>query len=151
MTARLHLASLLAACGLAACAVGPDTSYVASLSAPTDAMVIAAGIGSFMKTQLPAASTTLVLDPTPMDQAGNGLTPALTGELRRQGFAVAHGAAPAGAHTLRYWVTPLDASGELVRLMIDGRKEASRFFVRNTAGTLQDGGPFTVMRLEASL
>ena len=150
MRAGLRLLPLLAACGLAACSTGSDTSYVASLSAPSDARVIAAGIGAFMKTQLPTASTTIVLDPTPSDQAGNALTPALANSLRQQGFAVAQGNTPEGAHTLRYWVTPLDASGELVRLMIDGRKEASRFFVRNTIGTLQSGGPFTVVQMEAS-
>jgi hypothetical protein len=58
---------------------------------------------------------------------------------------------PAGAHTLRYWVTPLDGSSVLVRLMIDGRQQAARFFARNSAGNLQSGGPFTVMRTEASL
>jgi hypothetical protein len=36
-----RLAPLLAACSLAACAVGPNTSYVAALSAPTDAQVLA--------------------------------------------------------------------------------------------------------------
>ena len=151
MKAALRCLPLLAACGLAACAIGRDTSYVAPLSAPADAKVIAAGIGTFMRTQLPAASTTIVLDPTPSDQASNALTPALADSLRRQGFAVAQASAPASAHTLRYWVTPLDASGELVRLMIDGRKEASQFFVRNTAGNLQAGGPFTVVQREASL
>ena len=150
MSPCLRPVPLLAACSLAACAVGPNTSYVSALAAPTDATVIAAGIGSFMRTQLPAASTTLVLDPTPTDQASNALTPALTNALRQQGFAVAEGAVPAGAHTLRYWVTPLDVSGELVRLMIDGRQQAARFFVRNTAGDLQSGGPFTVGQMEAS-
>jgi hypothetical protein len=46
-------------------------------------------------------------------------------------------------------VTPLDRFGELVRLMIDGHKEASRFFVRNTEGNLQSGGPSTVRQTEA--
>ena len=63
---------------------------------------------------------------------------------------MAEGAAPAGAHTLRYWVTPLDASGELGRLLIDGRETAARFFLRDTAGDLESGGPFTVMQMEAS-
>ena len=152
MTPALRLAPLLVVCGLAACSVGPNTSYVAPLPAPTDAAVIASGIASFMRTRLPAASTTLVLEPTPSDQASNLLTPALANSLRQQGFAVAQsGASPRGAHTLRYWVTALDGSGELVRLMIDGRSQASRFFVRNTAGGLQNGGPFTVMQMEASL
>lgn len=151
MNPRFHVAPLLAVCGLAACAVGPDTSYVASLPAPADAAVIAAGISMFMRTQFPAASTTLVLDPPPAGQADNVLTPVLANMLRQQGFAVADGAAPAGSHSLRYWVTPFDASGELVRLKIDGRKAAARFFARNTGGTLQSGGPFTVMQEEASL
>ena len=111
MRAALRLATLLMACGLAACAVGPDTSYVSSLSAPADASVIAAGIASFMQTQLPAASTTLILDPTPSDQwASNVLTPALASSLRQKGFGVVQGTAPSGAHTLRYWVTAFDAS-----------------------------------------
>jgi len=141
---------LPATCILCACAVGANTSYVTSVSSPTDAKVIAAGISSFIRTQLPAASTTIVLDPTPSEQANNALTPMLEDSLRQQGFAVSVSAVPAGSHTLRYWVTPMDASGELVRLMIDGRKEASQFFVRNTAGNLQTGGPFTVAQMEAS-
>ena len=150
MKPGLRLLLLAAAGTLSACAVGADTSYVVSVSSLTDAKVIAAGISSFMRTQLPAASTTIVLDPTPSEQASNALTPMLADSLRRQGFAVAASAPPAGSHTLRYWVTPMDASGELVRLMIDGRKEASQFFVRNTAGNLQTGGPFTVAQIEAA-
>jgi hypothetical protein len=146
-----RLLPVLAVCGLAGCAIGPNTSYVSSVLAPTDATVIAAGIGSFMRIQLPAASTTLVLDPTPSDQVGNAVTPALANNLRQQGFAVVEGAGPPGAHTLRYWVTALDGSGELVRLRIDTWKEASRFFVRDTAGHLQSGGPFTVVQMESSL
>ncbi len=142
--------TLAVTCALSACAVGPDTSYVDSLSAPTDATVIAAGIGSFMKTQLPEASTTIALDPTSTEQASNILTPVLADSLRRQGFAIAQDAAPAGSHTLRYWVTSFDASGELVRVMIDGRKEASQLFVRDTAGNLQTGGPLTVAQMGAS-
>ena len=150
MRPGLRVLLLAAAGSLSACAVGADTSYVTSVSSSTDAKVIAAGISSFMRTQLPAASTTIVLDPTPSEQASNALTPMLADSLRRQGFAVAVSATPSGSHTLRYWVTPMDASGELVRLMIDGRKEASQFFIRNTAGNLQTGGPFTVAQMEAS-
>ena len=150
MKPGLRLLLLAATGALSACAIGVDTSYVTSVSSPADAKVIAAGISGFMRAQLPAASTTIVLDPTPSEQASNALTPVLADSLRRQGFAVAVSAAPAGSHTLRYWVTPMDASGELVRLMIDGRKEASQFFVRNTAGNLQSGGPFTVAQMEAS-
>jgi hypothetical protein len=150
MSRSPRLTLLLLVCGLAGCGIGSHTSYVASASAPADATFIAGSIGTFLRTQLPVASTTLVLDPTPAAQAHNALTPVLADTLRQQGFAVAEGAAPVGANTLRYWVTPLDGSGALVRLLIDGREKAARFFVRGAAGDLQSGGPFTVMQREAS-
>ncbi|MGI4941989.1 MAG: hypothetical protein ACRYHQ_15755 [Janthinobacterium lividum] len=155
---RLTLPAL-AACGLSACAeVGPRTSYVEPLPQAGDAQVLAGSISTFLATQIPAASSTLALDPTPTDQASNALTPVLAASLRQQGFAITNevSTVPAGSpatpagHTLRYWITPMDSSGELVRLLLDGNKEASRFFVRNTAGTLQGGGPYTVMVQEAS-
>jgi hypothetical protein len=58
-------------------------------------------------------------------------------------------AVPARAHHLRYLVTSLD-NGDLVRLTLDDATEGSRFFVRNTAGGLQSGGPFTVTQAEAA-
>jgi hypothetical protein len=133
---------LLALASLVSCAIGPDSSYVGELSAPGDARVLAAGMVEYVSTQLPAASSTIALDPTPANQAGNALTPAFTDALRRRGFAVADDSQVA-AHHLRYWVTPLD-NGDLVRLSIDDRTEASRFFVRNPHGGLQAGGPFMV-------
>ena len=145
-----RVAALMAACSLGACAVGPDNSYVASLPAATDAAVLASGICAYVKTQLPAAQTTLVLAPLPMGD-GHGLAPVLVDALRRQGFAVALGDVPADVHTLRYRVTAPDQTGELVQLRIDGRKDAARFFVRNSAGGLQAGGPFTATQLEAAL
>jgi hypothetical protein len=45
-------------------------------------------------------------------------------------------------HHPRYLVTALD-NGDLVRLTLDDATEGSRFFVRNTAGGLQAGGPLT--------
>jgi hypothetical protein len=143
---------LLAAASLASCAIGPDSSYVGELSASGDARILAAGMVEFLSTQLPAASSTIALDPIPADQASNALTPAFTAALRRRGFAVADDrqAATPAAHHVRYWVTPVD-SGDVVRLSIDDRTEASRFFVRNTQGGLQAGGPFMVrQRAEAS-
>jgi hypothetical protein len=143
---------LLAAASLASCAIGPDSSYVGELSAPGDARILAGGMVEFVSTQLPAASSTIALDPTPADQASNALTPAFTAALRRRGFAVADDrqAATPATHHLRYWVTPLD-NGDVVRLSIDERTEASRFFIRSTQGGLQAGGPFMVrQRAEAS-
>jgi hypothetical protein len=93
----------------------------------------------------------VLLDPTPSDQARNALTPSLASALRRHGFAVAEDGqtVPSGAHRLRYLVTPLD-NGDLMRLTLDGATEGSRFFVRNSAGGLQSGGPFTVTQAEAT-
>lgn len=130
---------------LTGCAFGPNNSYVAPLQQPADANVLANGMAAFVAMQLPAASSTVALDPTPSEQARNSLTPALASALRRRGFAVAEDGqtVPSGAHRLRYLVTPLD-NGDLVRLTLDGATEGSRFFVRNSAGGLQSGGPFMV-------
>lgn len=142
-SARFGLA-VLASASLISCAIGPDSSYVGELSAG-DAQILAAGMVEFVSTQLPAGSSTIALDPTPADQAGNALTPAFAAALRRGGFAIDDNgqAATPTRHRLRYWVTPLD-NGDLVRLSIDDRTEASRFFVRNSRGGLQAGGPFMV-------
>jgi len=143
------LSALGVAGGVAACAVGPSTSYVSPFSSPSDSRVIAMGIGEYLGSQFPATSTTIFLYPTAANQAANELTPVLTADLRHRGFAVAS-TSSLGAHTLRYWVTPLDSSGELGRLTIDGREVASAFYARNTMGNLQAYGPFTVVRMEAS-
>jgi hypothetical protein len=146
MNRTVHFAlALVASTFLISCAIGSDSSYVGELSAPGDAQILAAGMTEFVSTQLPAGSSTIALDPTPADQAGNALTPAFATALRRRGFAIADNgqAATPAAHHLRYWVTPLD-NGDLVRLSIDDRTEASRFFVRNTRGGLQADGPFMV-------
>ena len=143
MNPRLRFFLWLGIAGaLAACTIGG--SYVGGVAAPGDAQVLAAGMAEFVARELPAASTTLVLDPTPAVQADNALTPAFAAALRSQGFAIAGEQVTArGVHHVRYWVTPLEG-GELVRIAIDDRTEGSRFFVRNTAGGLQTGGPFMV-------
>ena len=146
---RSPLPFLLAA--LAACTVGPNTSYVAQLQQPADVDALANGTAEFVSMRLPAASSTVVLDPTPSGQSGNAFTTAFASALLRSGFAVAEDGqpGPAGAHHVRYLVTPLD-NGDLVRLTIDGRTEGSRFFVRNTVGGLQAGGPFNMTQTEAA-
>jgi len=143
---------VLAALGLAGCAGGLETSYVGPITTPVDAEVLAVGITDFMASRLPVASTTLVLDPLSSEQSGNMLTPALTAALRKRGFATvdAGSTAPSGAHPLRYWITPM-STGNLVRLAIDGgATEGNRFFVRNSIGGLQPGGPFTIRTAEAA-
>jgi hypothetical protein len=129
MTRWMHspLPFLLAA--LAACTVGPNTSYVAQLQQPADVDVLANGMAEFVSMRLPAASSTVVLDPTPSGQSGNAFTAAFASALRRSGFAVAEDGQPepAVAHHVRYLVTPLD-NGDLARLTIDDSMEGSRFF-----------------------
>jgi hypothetical protein len=150
MTNSLRLGvSLFVACSLAACALGPGNSYVGQVDTQTDAQVLSRDMADFVAGQLPAASSTVVLDPTPSDQAGNDLTPAFVAALRDRGFAVgdARQGGASGVHHIRYLVTRLD-NGDLVRVTIDGAAaEASRFFVRNSAGDLQAGGPFTVRQM----
>lgn len=150
---RRFMLALVVALGLAGCAGVVDASYVGPLAAPADAAVLASGITEFMAARLSPATTTLALDPLASDQTSNALTPALTASLRKRGFATveAGGAAPPGARHVRYWITPM-GTGNLVRLTIDGGAiEGSRFFIRNSKGGLQAGGPFTVKTVEVTL
>ena len=151
MTSRMATLVIGLGLDLSACALDPSGSYVAQIERPGDAAILASGIATFVAAKLPAASTTIVLDATPADQTGNGLTPALAEALRRAGFGVADStqAMSSTGHHLKYLVTPLD-SGSLVRLVLDDRTAASRFFARNTSGELQAGGPFTVTQADAS-
>ena len=136
---------------LAGCAFGPRSSYVTQLQQPGDAETLANSVADFVADRLPAASSTVALDPTPSDQSGNALTPALAGAIRRRGFAVAENgqSVKGNAHHLRYLITPLD-NGDLVRLTLDDATEGARFFQRNTAGELHARGPFTVTQAGAS-
>jgi hypothetical protein len=113
--------------------------------------VLAAGMVVFVAAQLPAASSTVVPNPTPADQAGNALTPAFVAAPRDRGFAVADEGQPgmAGTHHIRDLVTPLD-NADLVRVSIDDAVQASRFFACNTAGGLQAGSPFMVRQTAES-
>ncbi|AWK88612.1 conjugal transfer protein TrbH [Azospirillum thermophilum] len=139
----LHAAVVGVALLLGGCAsFGPRSSYVEAVT-PADAPLLAADIAGFVSDRLPAASTTVALDEPAGELASDSLTPVLRDELRRIGFGVAGADQKApGAHALRYLVTPLNA-GVLVRLQFD-RTTASRLWLRNSAGTLQAGSPFTV-------
>jgi hypothetical protein len=142
-------APLIAALGLSACATldGPQTSYVAPLQSPkADAYTLAGGICNFLTddANLSPMNTTIAVA-----GAGKGdeLAPTLADELRQSGFAVVSPGqpVPAGAKRLRYVVTPL-LGGELLRVDIEagGITRASRYYLRDSAGYLQAGGPFTV-------
>ncbi len=147
--ARVALAAFAAA-ALAGCAVGPDTSYVAPVEREADAQVLGSGVAAFVALRLPSGSA-VALAPTAWDQPSDAVTPVLAAALRQRGFAVAEGDQPAAAnaHRVRYLVTSLD-NGNLVRVTLDGATEGARFFVRNTAGGLQAGGPYTMTQAETA-
>lgn len=140
----------VAAALVAGCAIGPNVSFVSGVQRSSDARVLGRGVAEFAAARLPDGGT-IALDPPISGQAGNAVTPVLTAALRRRGFGVVEGKAPAppGAHRLRYLVTPLD-NGDLVRVTLDGSTSGARFFARNTAGGLQAGGPYTVTQAETS-
>lgn len=150
MTRSLRLAAVLLMAGaVVACALDGRRSYVGPVETPADARVLAGDMADFVGGRLPAGSSTVILDPTPSGQAANALTPAFVAALRHRGFAVADAgqAGGPGTHRIRYVVTRLDR-GDLLRVTIDGgAAAAARFFVRNSAGALQAGGPFTVRQM----
>jgi|HubBroStandDraft_2_1064218.scaffolds.fasta_scaffold865536_2 hypothetical protein len=138
-----------AAALLAACAIGPNTSYVSGLRQPSDVQVLTNGLAELVSLRLPLGSGMIVLDPTPADQSGNAFTEALVSALQLRGFAVARDtpSVAANAHHVRYLITSLD-NGDLARLTIDGTAELSQFFVRDDAGDLEPGGPITLTQAE---
>lgn len=150
MTRIQRLGTVLVFAGsVAACGFGSDSSYVDRVETPADANVLAGAMADFVARRLPTGATTLLLDPTTSEESGNALTPAFVAALRDRGFALvdASQAGASGAHRIRYVVTGLD-NGNLLRVTIDGgAAEAARFFVRNSAGALQAGGPFAVRQI----
>ena len=146
---RRLVAVFVMAGSIAACALGSGSSYVDRVATPADAKVLAGAMADFVAGRLPAGSSAVILDPTSYEQAANALTPAFVAALRDRGFAVADASQAAAPHThrIRYLVTRL-YNGDLLRVTIDGgAAEVSRLFVRNSAGDLQAGGPFTVRQM----
>ena len=131
--AVLGLALVLAGCAT----VSPTSSFVQS-SAPTDNSMIASNVADFLRTELPPAKTTLVIEPSATgDQA---LLAQLGETLRRDGFAIAAPGSGAVAQPLRLLVTPL-YTGFVVRIDY-GSSEAGTYFGRDTSGQLQASSPF---------
>lgn len=136
------VAIVLSVMALAGCATDNKVSYVDGVQA-SDAPYLARSITEFVSQELPPAATTLAIQPPQESQSGNALTPALHQQLASAGFGIASPDQHVpGAHTLRYLVSPL-SGGLLVRLNFD-MTQANRWYVRNSAGQLQPGSPFTV-------
>lgn len=113
-------------------AKGTPGSYVAPEISETDADEVAKDVAQFLSVQLPAAKTTLELQPSE-----NKLHLTLLDQLMVKGFGVIQSKQPTeqqSAVQLRYKVTPL-YEGVLVRLRYGGQ-EASRFYDRANDGHL---------------
>lgn len=125
---------LLGMLGLAACSgsAWPNGSVVQGVS-PDDAKVLAPEIASYLQTALPSHSA-LALDLANPDPIAYALVP----QLQNDGFTRAD-----SGHHVKYVADPT-SGGYLLRISVDSTFGASRFFVRNTAGQLQPGGPLTV-------
>ena len=119
---------------LCACASWPTGSYV-SMGADADAGVLAPAIADYVSGVVPAGSVATLAQP----QGGDALSPLLMADLTRDGVHVGAGGVP-----VAYVVAPLD-QGVLLRITA-GTAIASRYYVRNTAGGLQPGGPMMVAK-----
>ena len=137
----------MAALGLSACATmsTPSSSYVGGSMSNADADVIAAAITSFVQAHVPAASSTVAIDPATV-AIGGGLTSPLPGlvtsDLRKAGYGVAApGVTVPGTHTVRYLVSPLDG-GLLLRVTVD-QAQGSQVFGTTAQGMLAAASPIT--------
>lgn len=130
---------LLAALG--ACATtGMQASYVAPLSSDNDEDVVASDIAAFVADQMPAGTAKVVVYPAP---GNDTLVPKLLPALQAQGLVIEAGKnASPDVHQLRYQVDPLE-QGELVRIEAD-RSTAAQLLTRDSAGSLEPSGPFTL-------
>ena len=131
---------LLAALG--ACATtGMQASYVAPLSSDNDEDAVASDIAAFVADQMPAGTAKVVVYPAP---GNDTLVPKLLPALQAQGLVIEAGknASAPDVHQLRYQVDPLE-QGELVRIELD-RSTAAQLLTRDSAGSLEPSGPFTL-------
>lgn len=141
------LLPLLGALGLSACAAvpTPSSSYIGSAMSNADAGVIAAAITSFVQTHVPAASSTVAIDPATV-AIGSDLTSPLPGlvtsDIRKAGYGVAApGVTVPGAHTVRYLVTPLNG-GLLLRVAVD-QAQGAQVFGTTAQGMIAAASPVT--------
>jgi hypothetical protein len=120
---------------ITACApISPNQAYVEGVSSQ-DAALISQVMTTYVASQLPAASTTLVVASTAQGNDNNPLTSTLIQSLRNKGFAVAStNESQALFHQLSYWVTPLD-NGILLRLRLDNNL-ISWWFPKDADGAL---------------
>lgn len=135
---------VMVALTLVGCAVGPNVSYVTATNT-ADNQVIATSVAGFLRTELPAARSTLVVQPTATGDTA--LLALMCSDLRRQGFALAEpNSGASGGQSVRLLVTPF-YNGFIVRIDYAGR-QASTYFGRDGSGRLESSSPF-VLRVAA--
>ncbi len=123
--ARLLLAAAVFAAGCSHVRLDDGGSWEEGVDGD-EARVVAHHLASFLAGELPERAQ-VELDATP---AEGPVGAALAGSLTSHGFALASGGA---AHRLRYRVSPV-LGGVVVRLSLDWRLEATRFFRRGPDG-----------------
>lgn len=117
----------------------PSASYVAPEVNSFEAEDVARDMAGFLAEQMPAAKTTIALEPSKAL-----LHEILSAELKQRGFGVIDGDAKPDeqAVAVRYFVTILDG-GVLVRMMY--RKHlAGRYYARLDGGKLSFSNRFSV-------
>lgn len=131
----------------------PSASYVDPSINTVDAKTLAEDAAAYLSNSLPPAKTMLLIDPPSTRSGADLLTSAMQVALREKGYGVLvispqsgdpkeKSDLPSGT-ALRYLASPLE-NGLLLRLQFQ-KIEASRFYHRNTEGTLLPNGfPFTV-------
>jgi len=120
---------------LAACSGGswPSGSYVQSIS-PDDAKVLAPAVADAVAAILPSKQDIHVQPAGPDDPVAALLPPFLD----RADFTETKNGIP-----VSYVAGPMD-EGVLLRVSVDNRDSASRYFVRTSTRILTPGGPLTV-------
>lgn len=103
-------------------------SYVSKEISVYDSETIGEDMARFLASQLPAAKTTLYIEPT-----NTLVRQVLVGELTDMGFGIVE-MKQGSAVALQYFVTPLD-NGVLVRMRYNDMI-SSRYYSRQTDGSL---------------
>lgn len=130
-----RIALLGAMLALAGCTTAwPRSSYVVLQDDRDATPLVQSVVDQVVACAQPGQSIELL----PPQDGDNMLTAMILADLKKSGINVVPSG---GTHRIQYIAAPTPG-GELLRIAIDGNRGGSQFFARNTAGTLQVGGPF---------
>lgn len=139
------LAGMMVAAGLCVFGLGgtPNGSTAVPLHPNDAAQVARLTVEHLTERFPPAASTVLLVGPKDCGK-GDTFTPALTGALRKAGFALASDRAVSrDAQEVRYHLTGGWQDSVILRLEVNNQSSA-QLFSRSTDGVLREAGPRTV-------